>query len=83
MTAKHDTPEPGLALLRRVQAAFVLQGTTLGRWCKRQGLLLSSVRHVLTGSSNGAPSRALRKRILAAAQVDRLREDAAPAQEAA
>jgi hypothetical protein len=69
------TRNPGLDLARQVRAGFVLQGSSLGRWCKQHGVLRQNALSALVGSWDGPKGRALRNRIIKAAGLS-LREAA-------
>lgn len=60
-------PPPGPELVRKVRAAFVMSGTTLGRWCRDQDLKDQNVRLALLGGWNGPKGQAMRDRVLNAA----------------
>lgn len=60
------TPEPSLELLRKVRAAFILQGGTLKGWCRQNGIHLSNARNALIGSWNGPAGQAMRRRVIKA-----------------
>ena len=70
---------PGLELLQRCQAGFLLQGTTLNRWARQNGMEPMFLRHAITGSSNGPKSQRMRAKAVAAAKLEQL----ATSQEAA
>lgn len=61
-----STPEPGQDLLRKVRAAFVLQGSSLQEWCNKNGTHNSNARNALIGSWNGPAGKAMRARIVKA-----------------
>lgn len=60
-------PPPGLELVRVVRAGFVLNGTTLGRWCRDNQIHDQHARLALLGGWNGPKGQAVRARIVAAA----------------
>lgn len=66
---KKTLPNPGLELVRLVRAGFVLQGTTLGRWCRENGIALQNARNALLGGWNGSKGQAMRARLIAAARL--------------
>lgn len=61
-----STPEPSQELLRKVRAAFVLQGSSLQNWCKQNGTHNSNARNALIGSWDGPAGKAMRARIVKA-----------------
>lgn len=62
----HNHPTPGPDLVKRVRAGFVLQGTTLGRWCRDNKVMPQHARLALLGGWNGPKGTALRERLMAA-----------------
>lgn len=62
-----ELPQPGPELVRTVRAGFVLKGSTLGRWCRENGLYLQHIRLALLGGWDGPKGRAARARVVAAA----------------
>lgn len=58
---------PGPELARKVRAAFVLRGTTLGRWCRENGIVRQTAMNCLVGIWDGPKGRAMRHRVLEAA----------------
>lgn len=66
------TPEPSQYLLRRVQAGFVLQGTSLRAWCLKQQINPTLARSALLGSWNGPRGKQMRARVAQAAQIQRV-----------
>jgi len=64
------TPAPSLDLVRQVRAGFTLQGTSLKRWCRENGIRFNNARDALIGSWNGPKGKAVRTRIVRAAKVD-------------
>lgn len=62
--------KPGLDLLLRVKAGFVLQNTSMSRWAKENGTHVSNVRNALLGSWDGPRGRAMRRRVLKAAGIE-------------
>jgi hypothetical protein len=75
MQAEHATSEaglhenPGEQLLLRVRSGFVLQGISLRRWCRGNGILPSNARDCLLGAWNGPAGKVLRERLTRAALV--------------
>lgn len=68
-TANHTAPtSPGPEMLHWVMGGFVRQGTTLTEWCRDRGESRVHARVALLGERNGPKARALRARLLAAAQ---------------
>jgi hypothetical protein len=62
-----DALAPCPELVRKVRANFVLQGTTLGRWCRENGIPRQNARDTLLGGWDGPKGRELRAKILKAA----------------
>ena len=65
-------PAPGLPLLSQVKAGFVLQNTSLTKWCRENTVHISNARNALIGTWNGPKGQALRCRIAKAAKVGEL-----------
>lgn len=63
------TTSPGQALLREVKAGFILQGTSVTRWAKDNGMHPSNVRNVLLGTWDGPKGRELRNRVIKASRI--------------
>ena len=57
---------PSLQLVNQVRAAFIVRGTTLGKWCRDNGLRLTNVRAALVGTWNGAAGQKMRRRVVEA-----------------
>lgn len=53
----------------RVRARFIERGTSLGRWCKQNGIARQHARLVLTGAWRGPKGSALAQRIIKASQA--------------
>lgn len=60
---------PNRALYLRIRAAFVVQDTTLGAWCRENGVAPQNAVHCITGVWGGPKGRKLRTRIIAAAGI--------------
>lgn len=58
--------EPGPELVRKVRAAFVKGGTTLGQWCRENAIADQNARLALLGGWNGPKGQAMRARIIRA-----------------
>jgi hypothetical protein len=54
-------------LYTQVKAGFLLQGTSLNRWCIEHNVLRQNAAHALKGVWNGDKSKELRKIIIEAA----------------
>lgn len=61
--------KPGENLLLRVRSGFVLQGSSLRRWCRENGVLPTNARDCLIGAWNGPTGRDVRRRICDAAKL--------------
>lgn len=70
-------PSPGPDLVRKVRAAFVAGGTTLGRWCREQGVADQNARLALLGGWNGPKGKAMRARLIRASGLEQSGERAA------
>ncbi|MBC7954063.1 MAG: hypothetical protein H7Z12_19875 [Rhodospirillaceae bacterium] len=55
-------------MLKAVRSGFVGLGTTLTAWCDANGVSRSNARFALLGKRNGPKAKALRARLLVAAQ---------------
>jgi hypothetical protein len=64
-----DAPSP--EMLRAVRASFVQQGTSFAKWCEEHGIVRQYAGAVLLGKRNGPAAKALRRRLLTAAKLER------------
>lgn len=55
--------EPDAQLNRKVRAAFVLIGETLGAWCRARGYHQQNVRTALMGAWDGPRAREIRQEV--------------------
>ncbi len=62
------TPPAGEKLYARVRANFILNGSSLNRWCKANGVAIQNGRAVLLGHWDGPKAKALRARISRASE---------------
>lgn len=62
--------DPGRALYSKVRGHFMIQDTTLSKWCKQKGIALQTAIDVLTGSRNGPKAKALRLEIIEASGMN-------------
>jgi hypothetical protein len=62
---------PGRALYNRVRAGFVLQDTSLGEYCRKNGASRQNATAALTGAWNGEKAAALRAQLIEASGVAR------------
>lgn len=53
-------------ILQAVRAAFIMRGTTLGAWCRTNGVDPARAWRALQGKGGGTQTHKLRERILAA-----------------
>ena len=60
---------PSLDLYHRVRAGFVLQGDSLGTWCRKRSICPNNARSALVGNWNGPKGQALRKRLIEASGI--------------
>lgn len=59
----------GIEAYNQIRANFILQGGTLGAWCKEEGVIHSNAKACLTGAWTGPKAETLRRKIVAAAGV--------------
>ncbi|MGO2233490.1 MAG: hypothetical protein ACTH5B_05405 [Marinomonas sp.] len=59
-----------IELYTRVKAGFILQGSSLGRWCLNNGVSRQNAAQALKGIWNGPKSTALKELIVAASGID-------------
>lgn len=62
-----QTP-PGTDLYAEVRAGFVRQKLSLNRWCIQQDITPAWARQVLLGARKGPKAKALKRRLIEAAQ---------------
>lgn len=67
---------PGADLYHKVRQGFVGQRTSLNNWCITNGVTRQAAEASLKGMYDGPKSRALRARIVEAAQIDTSTVDA-------
>lgn len=60
---------PGRDLYLRIRSAFVAQDTTLGAWCRKNGIAQQSAACCIIGVWNGPKGQKLRAQIIAAAGI--------------
>ena len=63
------TPNPSLDLLKEVKIGFLMQDTTLTRWCRENDTHVSNARNALIGTWNGPKGQAMRAQLVKAARV--------------
>ena len=61
---------PSRALYQAVMAGFVMQGTSLSKWCKKNDVARSNVVSALTGSWNGPKAKVLRAKVIQASGIE-------------
>ena len=66
---KGNEHSPSIELYREIRAAFITQGTTLGAWCRENGIRMQSAKSCLMGIWNGPKGKALRIRIIEASGI--------------
>lgn len=66
---KTSSKEPGHELHAQVRAGFVLQRSSLYRWCQENGVCRPYADDALDGTRNGPKAVALRRRLMRAADV--------------
>lgn len=62
MDSNDISPSPQLYL--RVRAAFIMQGTTFGAWCREKGIHQTNAKSALIGVWNGPKGREVRRQLL-------------------
>ena len=60
---------PSRDLYVRIRSAFVAQDTTLGEWCRKNGIARQNAVSCVIGVWNGPKGQKLRARIIAAAGI--------------
>lgn len=65
-----SNPQPGRGLLGAVRAGFIVQGTTLPKWCQANQIEPTHARAVLITDSFGVKTNALRAKLIAGAGLD-------------
>jgi hypothetical protein len=63
---------PGPKLYDQVRAAFILQGATLGEWCRENDIKQPSAKSCLFGTWDGPKGRELRDRIIKESNIENL-----------
>ena len=63
------TQPPSLGLYRSVRSVFILNGKSLGSWCRQNDVSLAMVKDSLIGKNNGKKSVAVRNQIIADVQT--------------
>ena len=61
--------KPSRDLYIRIRSAFVAQDTTLGAWCRKNGIRPQNAAPCIMGVWNGPKGQKLRARIIAAAGI--------------
>ncbi|MGB3393229.1 MAG: hypothetical protein WA956_05685 [Stenotrophomonas sp.] len=67
--ARTTTPHDPKKLITMIRAGFVMQGTSLTAWAKKQGYDPSAIRQAVYGTWGGPKGKAVRAQVLAAAGV--------------
>ncbi|MFV8387576.1 hypothetical protein ACNO5E_26110 [Vibrio parahaemolyticus] len=67
---KINDKTPSRELYRVVMAGFVMQGSSLSQWCKKNNVARSNVVSALTGSWNGPKAQLLRAQIISDSGID-------------
>ncbi len=68
---------PSIALYRRVMAGFILQGDSLGAWCRRRNIRHHNAKSALMGSWDGPKGRALRTELIESSGITKSSSEAA------
>lgn len=68
---------PGQELYNRVRAGFILQNTTLGEWCRKNGVLQTNAKACLHGTWGGTKGQELRERLIKISNIENLTLNAA------
>lgn len=66
---------PSLDLYQKVKAGFISQGKSLKGWCRENGTNLPNARAALIGTWNGKAGQEMRRRIVVAARLSKLKEE--------
>ncbi|EDI5553110.1 hypothetical protein CEH80_14705 [Salmonella enterica subsp. enterica serovar Poona] len=65
---KNLTPSP--ELLARVRIGFVVNGTSLHKWCQENGVKYANARQALIGAWNGPMGKKLRNELITKAGLE-------------
>ncbi len=65
-----SSTEPGEHLWNAVRAGFILQGSTLNRWCGANSIAPTWAGHALKGRRNGPATKRLRMRLIRASGLE-------------
>lgn len=68
---------PGQELYNRVRAGFILQNTSLGEWCRLNGLPTTNAKACLHGTWGGPKGSDLRDRLIKESNIENLSLNAA------
>lgn len=60
---------PGKKLFSQIRAGFIAQGTSYSKWCRENGVSRQNAKLSLIGVWDGPKSRAIRERIINAAEI--------------
>jgi hypothetical protein len=71
MSPSNTPEEAAKPSYQEVRAGFILQGITLGEWCRCNGIHIQNVRAAFLGGWNGTKAEELRQRVAKAAGVAR------------
>ncbi|OQW67454.1 MAG: hypothetical protein BVN35_20325 [Proteobacteria bacterium ST_bin11] len=63
---------PGLELYNRVRAGFILQNSSLGEWCRNNGIQQTSAKACLHGTWGGPKGMAMRDRLIKDSNIEHL-----------
>lgn len=65
----HNDLNPGRNLYIGIRSAFVARDSTLGKWCRKNGIGQQNAVSCIFGSWNGPKGQKLRARIIAASGI--------------
>jgi len=68
---------PGQELYNHVRAGFILQNTTLGEWCRKNGCHQTNAKSCLHGTWGGPKGTELRERLVKESSIESLTLNAA------
>jgi len=68
---------PGQELYNRVRAGFILQNTTLGEWCRKNGFPPTNAKACLHGTWGGPRGIKMRERLVKESNIENLTLNAA------
>jgi hypothetical protein len=64
-----NQPSPSIDLYNQVRGAFVMQGSTITTWCRKNGHSPVNAKSALVGVWNGPKGKALRNELIEASGI--------------